>query len=200
MKKKFVALVLLIITSSLYYNCDGNHASQAKSLYNFKISLDSWKNLKESNNDSYSYTVSSRSVFGSGTNTTITVLDGKVTSRVYESYTLYNENTGHYLGFDNRIILEAFSEEKTTLGTHTSGAPALTIDELYNTCLNDYLSVDAQDNHITFNYDSNNIIENCYYVPDGCMDDCAVGVSLSNFEWLNDDPIIIANQEGETFN
>ncbi|WMI64572.1 hypothetical protein RBH94_10920 [Aestuariibaculum sp. YM273] len=200
MKKKFVALALILLTCTINFSCDGNRASQAKSLYNFKISLDSWNNLKHSNENSYSYTVSSRSVFGSGTNTSITVLDGKVTSRVYEAYTLYNEVSGNYLGFENRIVLEAYTESYETLGTHTSGAPALTIDELYNTCLSEYLSVDPDDNHVTFNYDSNNIIENCYYVPDGCMDDCAVGVSLSNFEWLTDNPVSIAHSKQENFN
>ncbi|GAA4291387.1 hypothetical protein [Aestuariibaculum suncheonense] len=200
MKKKFVALALIAITCTLNFSCDGNRASQAKSLYNFKISLDSWNNLKDSNDNSYVYTVSSRSVFGSGTNTTITVLDGKVTERIYEAFTLYNEASGNYLGFDNRIILEAYTESGAALGSHTSGAPALTIDELYNTCLSDYLSVNPDDNHITFNYDSNNIIENCYYIPDGCMDDCSIGVTLSDFEWLTENPVNIAHSKQENFN
>ncbi|MBD0833156.1 hypothetical protein [Aestuariibaculum sediminum] len=184
MKKKFVALTLSLL-AFIYLSCDGNRATKAESLIDYRISLDQWNNLKDSNGNSYKYTISTRSVFGSGTNTTITVINGIVFSRVHESYSLFNEDTGHYLGFENRIVLENFTENKTALNTHASGAPAITIDNLYDSCLREYLSVDASDNKVVFNYDSNDIIKDCYYIPDGCMDDCTVGIKLSNFEWLD---------------
>lgn len=183
---KYKLIILFFITSffALNLSCDTNDTSKEKSIAAYKSSLDTWNYLKATNGNSYSYTINSGSVFGFGSNTTITVENGSVTSRDYESYSIYDNDT-NYVGYDNRLILETYTEDQTTLNTHSSGAKSATIDALYTTCLSDYLSVNADSNLIEFSVNDSNIIKNCYYIPNGCQDDCTSGIQISSFEWLD---------------
>ncbi|MFI0428015.1 hypothetical protein [Mariniflexile sp. HMF6888] len=176
--------VLFLITSTLITNqsCETNDSSKVKSITEYQKSLNAWENLKETNGTSYSYIISTSSVFGFGSTTHITVLNNIVTSRVYELYSLYDEDT--YLGYENRQILESYTENTEALGSNESGANPFTIDELYSTCINNYLSVDADNNTIIFSVDDSNIIKDCYYITHGCQDDCAHGITITNFKWL----------------
>lgn len=182
MKQKLVLLFFITSFFALNLSCDTNNSSKAKSIAEYKSSLSAWNTLKETHGNSYTYTITSGSVFGFGSNTTITVVDGTVTSRMSEGYSIYDGDT--YVGYENRVILESYTENTETLNSHDSGAAAVTIDALYDTCLSDYLSVDADSNTITFSVDDANIIKACLYVPDGCQDDCAFGIQISSFQWL----------------
>ena len=181
MKKKALALVLIALIFNL--SCDTSEAPNTQNLKTYRASLATWNALKKTHGASYSYNIVTSSVFGFGTIKKITVLNNKVTSRDYEAYTIY-DNDRNYLGFENRLILIAYSENTNNLGTNSEGALPITIDALYKTCLNDYLSVDANTNTLTFHVDDFNIIKDCYYVPNGCQDDCAFGIMLTNFNWL----------------
>ncbi|MFG6686093.1 hypothetical protein ACGK9U_05885 [Mariniflexile sp. HNIBRBA6329] len=184
MKQKLILLIFITSFFGLNLSCDTNDTSKAKSIAEYKSSLNTWNSLKDIKGNSYKYTISSRSVFGFGSHTTITVINGTVTTRIYEAYSIYDENN-NYVGFENRVVLESYTENSETLNTHDSGAKPVVIDALYDTCLSDYLSVDADSNSITFIVDDSNIIKNCYYIPNGCQDDCAFGIQISSFEWLS---------------
>lgn len=184
MKSKLILLFFITSFFALNLSCDTNDFSKTKSIAKYKSSLDAWNTLKATHGTSYMYTMSSGSVFGFGSNTTITVVNGIVTSRIYESYSIYDENN-NYVGYDNRVILESYTEDTSTLNTNSSGAKPVTIDALYDTCLSDYLSVNGDSNLIEFNVDDSNIIKDCYYILNGCQDECTFGINISSFQWFN---------------
>ncbi|WP_445738649.1 hypothetical protein [Mariniflexile sp.] len=180
---KKIAFAFLLIALIFNFSCDTNDASNIQNIKEYRASLTTWNTLKQTNGTSYTYEIITGSVFGFGTITKITVIKNTVTSRVYEAYTIY-DNDRNYLGFENRLILNSYSENTGNLGSNSEGASPVILDDLYNTCLNDYLSVNTNTNTITFNVDDFNIIKDCYYVPDGCQDDCSFGIILTNFEWI----------------
>lgn len=184
MKNKILTLLLIISFLMVNLSCDTNNASNSQNIKAYNTNLENWKHLKLISGASYVYEISTASFSGHGSTTQITVQNDIVVSRTYESYSIYDENNT-YLGYENRLITSSYTENSETLGTNTDGASPLTIDELYNTCLSDYLSVDPDTNTITFNVNDFNIISNCYYVPDGCQDDCKFGITITNFQWLD---------------
>ncbi|MCR8668610.1 hypothetical protein NO995_13025 [Aestuariibaculum sp. M13] len=167
------------------------------SITTFKMSLDYWNNLKQLNHASYAYTVNSKTELGYNGTTTITVENGIIISRAFEIYSQYDDEA-NFLDYENRIILGSFVEDKNSIGTYNcesndddnnsvsfcNAAPALTIDELYNTCLKKYLSVNPSSNEINFSVDDKNILKDCYYTSNFCVDDCYFGIKLTHFEWL----------------
>tara|TARA_R110002050_G_scaffold4573_1_gene22076 strand:- start:57604 stop:58155 length:552 start_codon:yes stop_codon:yes gene_type:complete len=180
MKSKLFLFAFII--SLCILSCD-NDSLKSKNISEYSRSLNTWNTLKEINGTSYTYEVSSGSVFGFGSTTQITVKNNIVISRVYEAYSIY-DNDNNYVGYDNRIISITYSENSENLGSNDSGASPVIIDDLYTTCLNDYLSVNSSSNTIGFEVDDSNIIKACYYVPNGCQDDCSTGITLTDFKWL----------------
>lgn len=183
MKALLLKIFIFVSFFNVLYSCD----DQSESIENntaYENSLTAWNDLKEVNGSSYTYEVITKSVFDFGSTTQITVIDNIVVSRNYEAYNLFDENNMP-LQWDNRIITNSYSENSTNLNINNEGASALTIDELYNLCLKDYLTVNPKRNTIYFNVDTIGVLENCGFTPNGCQDDCYTGVTLSNFEWIN---------------
>ncbi|MFH4964168.1 hypothetical protein V8G69_04120 [Gaetbulibacter sp. M235] len=183
MKIKLFAFTAIASILFIVFSCDTNDSSNSKNIKEYKASLENWNYLKLISGASYRYEISTGSVFGFGSKTQITVENDIVVSRTHESYSIY-DNDNNYLGYDNRLILNSYTEDIENLGANPEGALPLTIDQLYDTCFSDYLSVDTDSNTITFNVDDFNIIKNCYYIPNGCQDDCTFGITITNFEWL----------------
>lgn len=175
------ALITLVLICNL--SCDTNSDTNYKNVKEFETSLESWKRLKLDNGTSYTYEISMGSVFGFGSTTKITVKNNLVVSRSFESYSIYDESN-NYLSHENRLITSSYTETPETIGTHDRGASPLTIDEVYNTCLNDYLFVDTDTNQVIFAVDDFNLIKDCYYVANGCQDDCSIGIMITKFDWL----------------
>ncbi|WP_338358294.1 hypothetical protein [Yeosuana marina] len=184
MKNKLFSQLLLISLLIVNVSCDTDDASNSQNIKAYNTSLETWEHLKLISGASYVYEISTTSFSGYKSTTQITVQNDIVVSRTYESYSIYDENNT-YLGYENRLITSSYTESSETLGTNTDGASPLTIDELYDTCLSDYLSIDPDTNTITFNVNDFNIISDCYYIPDGCQDDCTFGITITNFQWLD---------------
>ncbi len=144
--------------------------------YNYTQSRRQWIKLRAEHKNTYRYSVLEISVSNYGNETAITVEKGKVTTRVYKAFTI-SEVDG------SRSIYSTYSEKNKDLGTHPEGAPAVTIDDLYDTCLGEYLSVDPDGNTIYFDTNDAGVISSCGYVPDLCQDDCFVGFDISFFSW-----------------
>ena len=181
MLKKIITTVSLLFL----FSCDKDNDTNISYESEYEKSLNSWSELKKTNGTSYSYESSFVSWAGFGSTTKITVVDNKVTSREYIAFNLYDPETDEYLGMDNKIITDQFSEDINTLNTNNQGAKTLTIDELYVSCAADYLTVSTSKNEITFTIDSNGILTNCSYYPIGCQDDCSFGISINNFKWAD---------------
>lgn len=87
-----------------------------------KDSLAKWEKAKEQCGGDYSYTTGFTSAFGFGSVTTVTVTGNKVAGRKYETFT---QDGG------KRVTKQEWAEEGKDVGTHTDGAPAKTLDDLY---------------------------------------------------------------------
>jgi len=144
----------------------------------FNESLDFWKELKNENGDSYMYSSTRSSVFGFGGTTDITVIDNNVVKRTYQGFTT-NENTGEIVNTEENYV-----EENEEVGTNEIGFAAMTIDDLYETCASEYLTVSESDNLIYFETEPNGLISHCSFFPKNCQDDCSIGFTIHSFSFL----------------
>jgi hypothetical protein len=151
-----------------------NKLSNASKNYNFNKSHEAWENLKSNNGNSYRYTTEFNSWVGFGSKTIIEIQNGTVISREYEEFSTNESNSS----------LLSYMETGSDLGSHTEGAPVATVDELYDSCISNYLFVDANTNYINFQTNEIDLLKSCSYIPKNCADDCVVGIQLSNFEWI----------------
>lgn len=156
----------------LFFSCNDGTAFDSE----FDKSLDTWESTKSKEGNSYNYTVTFGSVFGFGSETVITIENDKVISRAYESY-VYN-------GTDKEIT-DSWLEVQNELGTHEEGAEPITLNQIYSSCKSDILTVNEDENFITFLAENNGILSNCSYFPKNCQDDCSIGFNITSINWLN---------------
>jgi hypothetical protein len=140
----------------------------------FDQSKQKWNTYKTSINNSYSYIAYSNSVFGFYNQTTIFVENGKVTTRIYVQG-MYPQGPGAALQ-----ITDSWVENETTLNTHTGGAAAITLDDIYAEAPAKWLRVDTNKNDVYFDTDANGLIASCGYYPKGCQDDCFTGIFIKS--------------------
>lgn len=174
---------LKIITSTLFFflllSCNKNvDQTLSQEGHSFNESRDFWKDQKKEKGNSYMYTSTRSSVFGFGGTTEITVINDKVTKRAYQGFTT-DENTGVIVNTDVNYI-----EENEDVGTNEPGFTPLTIDELYESCASEYLTVNESENFIYFETEPNGLINHCSYFPKNCQDDCSIGFTIHSFEFL----------------
>ncbi len=82
------------------------------------------------------------------------------------------------------VEIESYTETGEEIGSHSEGFDPLLIDELYETCISEYLRVNTGENDVYFNTNEAGIISNCGFVEKGCVDDCFIGFRISEFQWL----------------
>jgi hypothetical protein len=176
----FILFLFFITLLSCSTNDNDRGEITGESGISYNDSKTIWEELKVQNNETYSYTASFISWTGVGSRTTITVKDGVVSKREY----LYFEQI---LNEESQLVekeIESYTETGVEIGSHSEGFDPLLIDELYQTCLSDYLNINKADNEIYFNTDEAGIISNCGFVEKGCVDDCFSGFRISEFNWI----------------
>ena len=181
MKKLYLIVVIPLLC--LVFSCSADAMQsklevEGKHGYDFRESRTAWRELKKEHGNSYLYKILEESFSGHGSETTITVVSGKVKSRHYVAFIISEED-------GSRTIVENYEENtKKELGSHSEGAPPYTIDHLYSTCLAHYLTVDHEANEIFFETNEEGVMLLCGFVPVGCQDDCYRGIRISKFQWL----------------
>lgn len=168
-------LLLLFLLIGLL-SCKKDDDSKTTHVKNYKESLNKWAELKAKNGNSYTYKTTFVSWVGGGSTTELKVENGKVTGRSYQQFII--DNTGQ------RTIIDSYTETTSEVGTHQKGARPLTIDELYSSCLGEFLIADDKTNTLYFETDANGIMSSCGFVPDNCADDCFRGVTIKDLNWL----------------
>jgi hypothetical protein len=134
-----------------------------------------WQDFKKANGDSYSFQVTTSSWAGYGTETTITVKQGKIVERSYVAK-LYPSN-------GPVTILQEWKEDESSLGIHAAAAILLTMDEIYAKAKDEWLV--KRDNAETyFEAKNDGMISLCGYVPNGCEDDCFNGIRIKFIKGL----------------
>lgn len=162
-------LVLLTVNSckkdTIAYTTDYNNSYLA------------WLDFKSTSNNSYRYVVSFGSWTGYGTETTVTVRNGKVIGRSFVAMQHPNQpNTP-------MTILGQWAEDETSLNTHDAGAATWTLDEIYKQTKEEWLKK-RSDADTYFEANNNGLISSAGYVPNGCQDDCFRGIRISKIEAL----------------
>ena len=138
-------------------------------------SYKAWQAFKASSNNAYRYLVATTSWTGYGTETVITVKNGKVVGRSYVAKLHANNGTGAV------TVTAQWTEDETQLSTHQEGAPALTLDAIYEQARTHWL-LKRDDAKTYFEAKNNGMISSCGYVPNGCADDCFMGIHISLIE------------------
>lgn len=179
--KLYVSFILLMLMLQ-NYSCSRdvfvpNLLITGENGYNFIQSQKEWNKLKKRHKESYQYTVYEQSYTGFGSETTISVMNGEVVSREYQSFYM-NENDG------TKELIDSYYEEKEELGTHSEGWEPVDLDVMYSECGSEYLRVDPDTHTLYFDTDEDGVISLCGNVPDLCADDCFNGFTISKFEWL----------------
>jgi hypothetical protein len=170
-----IGLGLLVITTSLA-GC-GSSTLGTKREKEVITSQQQWEKEKPRHENSYAYTVMVSSFAGFGSTTVVTVTNGTVTGRSFESFTTDG-------GTGAKTVTRSWSETAGDLMSHQEGAEAVTLDVIYDTCRQEWLTANTKTHQTYFENKHNGIISLCGYLRKGCQDDCFEGVNISTFEWL----------------
>lgn len=172
MKAKIYLFSLLLI-GSLFASCKKSDIEYDN---DFNKSNKAWANFKVSSGNSYRYLINTVSWTGYSTETIITVRNGKVIGRSYVAK--------RYVGTATTItVMEEWAEDESSLNTHTNGATPMTLDEVYQKAKTDWL-LKRKDATTSFEAKNNGLISSAGYVPNGCMDDCFIGIYIGFIERL----------------
>jgi len=180
---RLLLLILIVIIMSCkkdeYASLSVLTDLKGESGLSYNESFSKWQELKKTNGNSYIYQTTFVSWAGFGNITELKIEEGIVTSRVYQEFKT-NETNGQ------REIIATYAETKTNLGSHEKGASPLTIDDLYNSCVSEYLVVDKENNTLYFETDKiNGLVTLCGFVPKDCADDCFRGIKINSFKWID---------------
>lgn len=141
-------------------------------------SYQTWLAFKDSSNNSYRYMVTFGSWTGYGTETLITVVNGKVTERSFTAKFLRHDGTN----LIDSLITE-WREDEAQLASHDQGAAPLTLDDIYKEARENWLRR-RDDADTYFETGNNGKISVCGYIPRNCMDDCFRGIHIRLIEAL----------------
>ncbi len=178
--KLSLGFALLLILFSCKKEDDPLTSIESKSGLSYVESLDKWNKLKELNGNSYTFQIEFFSWTGQGSVTELKVKNGEVIGRTYEEIITKYPN-----GEVELEIIDSYSESIADLGSHERGAALVSIDDLYKSCAKKYLVVDSKKNRIYFETETNGMMRLCGFYPEGCVDDCYSGVSISSFKWID---------------
>lgn len=167
----------------------------------YERSYRAWQDFKQSNNNSYSYTVRNSTWTGSSWQTSISVDQGRIVSRdfhylvfnsfeiptggwtIKEATEIVDSLTGQAI-FNSQTPEELLSKLRWTekdheLGIHeiSPAAELITMDDVYELAKNQWLAK-RKDANFSFETKNNGIISSVGFVPEGCMDDCFFGIHI----------------------
>lgn len=136
-----------------------------------------WKSVKRSCEDNYSYTVSTYGFTGIRNTTEVFVRRGKVIER------------RHMVFFQNGFATMDWIENESNLNSHLEGAPALTMDQLYQLARK-VLAVKIKDVWLRrqFAISPNGLLQSCYIYDTRIADDSDAAADGVDIETLTLNP------------
>jgi len=167
---RIVILLLALFTAGLV-GCGEERAYDTA----FTNSQAAWLKAKQASSSSYLYETEFSSFSGYGELTVITVENDIVSKRRFASYENFAFREGQ---------VERWVEEGAEIGSHLTGAAAVSLDRLYDHCSDEILTADAGENEIFFSVDEQGLLKTCLYVPNGCLDDCEVGIRINAIDMM----------------
>lgn len=159
----------------------------------YQHSLDTWQAYKQKHpaDVGYTFTLTTSSFTGFGTETKLTIKNNVVSSRDFH---LIMPPNGEASGINLDALPKDYHEDQATLNTHPDGAKPTNLDDIYKQC-KEALSVNPDDNWIYFETfadtgaqndlnERRGLIKTCGFVPHNCADDCFRGVRVSEIQSL----------------
>lgn len=132
-------------------------------------SRDAWEDARKAAGNSYTYVSSLWSFLGFSFETTIVVEDGVVIERHYKAQ--------HAGGGDST----QWSELGADVGSHDEGHAPVLLDDLYDECANEILTLDADEYWINLSIDPDDgLLRSCTAAHRQCQDDCARGPNVTS--------------------
>lgn len=144
----------------------------------FDKSREAWLDFKSEYNNTYRYQVTTTSWTGFSTGTVISVDKGRIVRREYEATEMVLDGQGRG---PTQNVVGHWIESEGEIGSHTEGAAAVTLDEVYSRAKNEWLKK-RDDATVYFKAENRGMISLCGYVPDGCQDDCFHGIHIGYVE------------------
>jgi hypothetical protein len=171
MKSKIYTFIILFFVT-LFTACKKNEIDHGGEYIDSYVA---WTKFKESSGNSYRYMVASGSWTGIGTETIITVQNGKPVQR---SFVMKGRNQSGQIA-----VLEEWEETTPELNAHPAGFDPLTLDEIYELARTQWLTK-REGATVYFEARNNGMISSCGYVEERCADDCFRGVTIGFIEKL----------------
>lgn len=168
--KKALSILLLIGTFGLS-SCSKSSIQDDEFSNSYKI----WQQFKISNDDNYRYVVTTSSWTGARTETTITVRNGEIVARHHKAWS-FERATQQF------SLVSEWTEDETSINTHDP--VSMTMEEVYAKAKNEWLKVDQDKNTTYFETNNDGMISSAGYVPDGCADDCFIGITITSITAL----------------
>jgi hypothetical protein len=160
----------LIIVSLLLSSCKKDNIANESE---FNKSYNSWLSFKSTSHNTYLYTTNFGSIFGYGSETRVTVVNGQITSRDFTAVRLRRDGT------NKQDTISHWHEDANHINTHPNDAgESLTLDGVYQKAKTTWLKADKKSNSIYFEAKNNGMISSCGFVPNGCQDDCFNGITI----------------------
>ncbi len=122
--------------------------------------------------DDYSYGVEFQTAFANGSTTELEVVDGIVTQRAYEAW--HTESGA-------RVVDDAWTEVDTDLGSHVTGAPVHTVDQVHAACRQLLDSLDRRQHELVLYHDDDGLMTTCGGIEPELADSPGKLVSISEF-------------------
>lgn len=172
MKTNQTIFILFLLIAGSFASCKKSDIVYEN---DFDRSYKAWQSFKSSSGNSYRYTVSSGSWVGTTNTTVITVKNGRVDERSYV-YTQPQDRPG---GNMTSVIVEQWTEDASTLNSHTNGYPTMTLDEIYEKAKTQWL-LKRKDAKVYLETKNDGMISSCGFVEDNCADDCFNGINITS--------------------
>ncbi len=168
-------LILLLLTGNSLVSCnkDGIEYENA-----YEAGYAKWIAFKTSGN-SYTYTVTSGSWTGWGSETRVSVREGQVIARHYILRQSKNDGTS------DSEVLEEWHEHEGQILSHEKGAAPVTLDEVYRLARTEWLAK-REDTDSYFETKNDGMISVCGYSDRNCADDCFRGITIASIDRLPD--------------
>lgn len=170
---KTVYTLVVFLSALVFVSCKKDTLSHGA---DYSRSYLAWKAFKDSSHNSYRYMVGTNSWTGAGTETIITVREGKVVERSFVAKQSTHNGTTFVV-----TVLQEWTETGSQLGSHDLVASIATLDDIYEKAKEDWLKKRDKVT-IYFEAKNNGMISLAGYVPDGCQDDCLRGIHIRFIE------------------
>ena len=173
----------------------------------FDKSYNIWLQFNK-NNKSYSYTSQTSSWVGITSQTTITVENNQIIKRTFKYFRIGSKTIPESgwtkslaiealkeIGYTDETIQSAFGDEiidklqwqenKENLGKHGNPNQLMTLEQIYDKTRHKWI-IKRPEAKIYFETKNNGLISLVGYTPNGCVDDCFIGIDIIKIEKLED--------------